>query len=358
MIEISLCMIVRDEESVLKRCLDSIYDIVDEIIIVDTGSIDRTKEIAKLYTDKIYDFKWIDDFSAARNFSFSKGTKEYLMWLDADDFILEEDRIKLKNFKENTEPIYDQIFMKYNVGFDDQGNVTLSYYRERIFRRSMDFKWVEPVHEVINPGGDIYYLDIAIVHGEKVRKKNDKRNLNIYENILAKNQTLSPRGSYYYARELYYNQLYGKAIKYFLEFLDSNKGWQEDCIQACKLLSLCYAKMGDSINQLRILFRSFEYHVPRADICCEIGQIYFERSNYESAVFWYEMAIKKKNLIENNGFIYHDYYGYIPALQCCLSYYRLGNIEKAIYYNDLAGTYKPKSPAFLYNKEFFNRIDK
>ena len=74
MITLSLCMIVKDEEDVLGRCIDSVKSIVDEIIIVDTGSVDATKDIAKSYTDKVYDFKWIDDFSAARNFSFSKAT--------------------------------------------------------------------------------------------------------------------------------------------------------------------------------------------------------------------------------------------------------------------------------------------
>ena len=68
---ISLCMIVKNEERVLARCLDSVADLVDEIIIVDTGSTDATKEIAARYTEKIYDFVWQDHFAAARNFSFS-----------------------------------------------------------------------------------------------------------------------------------------------------------------------------------------------------------------------------------------------------------------------------------------------
>ena len=78
MIRISCCMIVKDEEKVLARCLDSIADLMDEIIIVDTGSTDRTKEIARKYTDKIYDFKWIQDFSAARNYAFSLAKMEYI----------------------------------------------------------------------------------------------------------------------------------------------------------------------------------------------------------------------------------------------------------------------------------------
>jgi len=104
--EISLCMIVRDEEDVIGRCLESIKDIVDEIIIVDTGSIDRTKEIVSKYTDKIFDFEWVDDFAKARNFSFSKATKDYIMWLDADDVIEVEDREKLMLLKKNIEGFY------------------------------------------------------------------------------------------------------------------------------------------------------------------------------------------------------------------------------------------------------------
>ena len=67
------------------RCLGSVWDLVDEIIIVDTGSDDSTEKIAEKYTDKIYHFPWADDFSAARNFFFSKASKDYIMWMDADD---------------------------------------------------------------------------------------------------------------------------------------------------------------------------------------------------------------------------------------------------------------------------------
>ena len=77
MATISLCMILKNEEKVLARCLDSISELVDEIIIVDTGSIDHTKEIASNYTSHIYSFPWCDDFSAARNYAFSKASMDY-----------------------------------------------------------------------------------------------------------------------------------------------------------------------------------------------------------------------------------------------------------------------------------------
>ena len=128
-------MIVKNEEKVLARCLESVKDIIDEVIIVDTGSSDKTKEIAFNYTDKVFCFKWCDDFSKARNFSFSKATKEYIMWLDADDVILKEDKEKLINLKHTLNKDTDIVMLKYNTGFDEDGNVNFSYYRERILKR-------------------------------------------------------------------------------------------------------------------------------------------------------------------------------------------------------------------------------
>lgn len=104
-ITISLCMIVKNEEDTLPLCLDCIKSIANEIIIIDTGSKDRTKEIASRYTELIYDFEWIDDFSAARNFAFGKATKDYILWLDADDVLLEEDQ-KNSSFKKVARSVY------------------------------------------------------------------------------------------------------------------------------------------------------------------------------------------------------------------------------------------------------------
>ena len=96
---ISLCMIVKNEEVNIEKCLKCTNKIADEIIIVDTGSTDNTKLVAKKYTDKIFDYEWADDFAAARNYSFSKATMEYIMWLDADDIISDVDIEKIIKIK-------------------------------------------------------------------------------------------------------------------------------------------------------------------------------------------------------------------------------------------------------------------
>lgn len=357
MITISLCMIVKNEEDVIARCLDSVKDIADEIIIVDTGSTDNTKEIVKAYTDKVFDFTWINDFSAARNYSFSKATKEYILWLDADDVILEADREKFLDLKQSLDPTVDVVMMKYNVGFDAKGNVNFSYFRERLSRQSGNYLWQEPVHEYLQLGGKIINVDICITH-KKMSTPVAGRNLKIYEKLISEGKELTPRGIYYFARELKDNGRYAEAIKYFSEFLDSEKGWVEDNIRSCQELAKCYRATGDDKNSLKVLLRSFEYDTPRAEICCQIAYYYKEKGILEKAIFWFELATQLKMPENSWGFIQHDLWGYVPCVELCVCYDKLGNIEKAIEYNNKAGEYKPDDPAVLYNKKYFEDMRK
>lgn len=348
-------MIVKDEEDVIARCLDSIKDIVDEIIIVDTGSTDNTKEIIKEYTDKVFDFKWIDNFSAARNYAFSKATKDFILWLDADDIILEKDREKFKQLKQNLDNKVDAVMMKYNVGFDESDNITLSYFRERLSKRINNYQWMEPVHEYLKVNGNIINSDICITH-KKERASAKGRNLLIYEKNIAKGINLTPRGLYYYARELFYNGEYNDAIKHFKKFLDTEEGWVEDNINACYNLSICYKNKNDKKNMLKVLLKSFEYDIPRPEICCQIGDYYFNNKDYKRAIFWYKIALELEEPVDSWGFISHDYFGYIPCIQLCVCYDKLGNTEEAIKYNNKAAEYKPNDSSVAYNKNYFKNI--
>ena len=114
MITISVCMIVKDEEHCLDRCLKSLVSIADEFIIVDTGSSDHTKDIAKKYTDKVYDFKWTGSFSDARNYSFSLATKDYIYCADADEELDEENIKKFLTLKEHLLDEIELVQMYYS----------------------------------------------------------------------------------------------------------------------------------------------------------------------------------------------------------------------------------------------------
>jgi glycosyltransferase involved in cell wall biosynthesis len=348
-------MIVKNEAPVIGRCLNSVTDLVDEIIIVDTGSTDNTKEIVNNFTNKIFDFEWINNFSAARNYSYSKATNDYILWLDADDVILEEDKLKFKELKQNLDLDIDMILMKYNVGFDESGNITLSYFRERLTKRTKNLKWIEPVHEYIERGSTYITSDVCITH-KKESPSEKRRNLNIYENTISQGTSLSLRGLYYFGRELLLNDFHESAIKIFNEFLNIGQGWVEENIRACFDLATCYSLINSKKDMLKALLRSFEYDTPRCEICCQIGLYYFNENDFEKSIFWYELATSLKPHKDNLGFILYDSFGYTPCIQLCICYYKLGNIEKSIDYNNKASEYKPNDTAVAYNKSFFDNL--
>lgn len=351
MITISLCMIVKNEAKALSNCLDSIKDIVDEIIIVDTGSTDDTKNIASYYTDKVFDLKWADDFSAARNFAFSKASKEYILWLDADDIILENDRKAFLQLKESLDTEVDVVMMKYNIGFDELGNANTSYFRERLVKRSCNFKWKDRIHEYIEVSGKIINSDICVTHVKS--KSNNLRNLKIFKKMRSSTKNFSPRNLYYYAKELYFNKQYNHAILYYKRFLQTEDGWVEDYINACLEIAQCYRAKKNRENELMYLTKSFSYDIPRAEACCELGYFFKRFGEYDKAIFWFKTALGLKKNENTWGTIRHDCYGYIPSIELCVCYYELGNKEEAIKYNKLAEQFKPNDNTVKYNNEFF-----
>lgn len=351
MVTISLCMIVKNEEDVLDRALSSIKGIADEIIIVDTGSTDKTKEIASKYTTLIYDFPWENHFSKARNFSFSKATCEYCMWLDADDILLPKDRTDLLSLKETLDPETSVVMMKYNTQFDKEGKPTFTYYRERLLRRIDCFKWEGFIHEVISPRGKIEYSDIAITH-RKNKPSDAKRNLLIFDQKRREGYSFSCRDMFYYARELYYHQYYNDAINEFKRFLDTKQGWKENNISACQFLGYCYQQLEQPQTAISWLLNSLLYDVPRAELCCDLGKCFYNLKCYQQAIYWYAVALSCKRDDTSGAFVIPDCYDYIPYIQLCICYDALKQYDVAAFYNDLAGTCKPDDPAYLYNKKY------
>lgn len=355
MITISLCMIVKNEELVLGRILEQIKDIADEIIIVDTGSEDRTKEIARQYTNFVIDFPWTQDFSAARNFACSKASMDYWMWLDADDVIPSAQQQKLLDLKTTLDSSTDIVMMKYLTGFDEKGNVTFSYYRERLIKNNRGFLWKGKVHEAVTPSGVIVHSDIEIEH----RKENGgdpDRNLAIYKKMVAEGEHLEPRHQFYYGRELYYHNRYKDAISVFQKFLNEDGGWVENKIDACLHISRCYQALGDKKNAAAALFHSFNLDIPRPEICCAIGSLMMEQQNFRLAIYWYEQALANPVDESSGGFFQGDYQSYIPHIQLCVCYDRLGNHEKALEYHKRTMEEKPDSPAVKQNQVYFHHL--
>ena len=348
-------MIIKNEEDVLERALQSVQDVVDEIIIVDTGSSDSSKTIAQKYTEHVYDFLWCDDFAKARNFSFSKATQDYCMWLDADDVLLEKDKQEFLNLKKTLTLETDVVMMKYNTAFHEDGHPTMTFYRERLLKREDHFLWSGFVHEVITPCGQILYSDIAITH-QKSKPSDPSRNLQIFKTKKKEGVCFSPRETFYYARELYNHKLYDQAINEFSNFLNTKAGWIENNISSCQYLGHCFHEKGNKQEAINSLFNSFYYDLPRAEICCDLGQYFYELQSYRQAILWYGMALSCKRNDQSGAFVIPDCYDYIPYIQMCLCYDALKDYQTAKFYNEMAGKCRPYDPIYLYNKHYFEQI--
>lgn len=184
---LSVCMIVKNEEANISDALEGLKSFADEIVVVDTGSTDRTREIAARYTHNIYDFEWIDDFSAARNFAISKATGDYHLWLDADDRIAPAMSGKINELKSR----FDGKKAFYFVLENHQNNAPASSCRQlRCTPLIPGVQFESRIHEQIFPsairaGLELVSTDIVVVHlgymTQEARIAKAKRNLDILE---------------------------------------------------------------------------------------------------------------------------------------------------------------------------------
>ncbi|GEM_PF-787851 len=191
-VKISLCMIVRDEENNLEKLLPSIEGVFEEIIIVDTGSRDNTRAVAQKYNAKVFDFEWSDDFSAARNFSISKATGDYILWLDADDRLFPENKNRLLALKWKLREEKDPISFLFTIHSSFGPATSESTLQQlRLFPRLDGICFEGKVHEQLIPslqkiGVPIKSVDITIHHtgyiDENKRLQKIRRNLRLLEN--------------------------------------------------------------------------------------------------------------------------------------------------------------------------------
>lgn len=352
MVSISLCMIVKNEEAVLARCLDSVSDLVDEINIVDTGSTDQTVAIARRYTDRVFFHQWTGNFAEARGVSFSHATKDYILYLDADDVILDEDRAKFKQLKAELDPAVDSVSMFYNAGEDSFGNVTLRYRRNRLIKRSRNFQWRGDCHNYLEVTGLIVNSDIAVTH-RKI-KHSVSRNLNIYKMKLERGDAFTARDYFYYGNELRDNRHYEEAIESYKKNIALKTGWVEDKIYACINMADCYRNLNDQDNELAALFKSFAFDAPRAEALSRVGDHFKRRKVYKTAAYWYELALAVPENNDQWSFSYPAYRTWYPHLQLCVCYYYMGDMDSSYRHNEEARKYRPQDPHVLHNKKLLD----
>ncbi len=292
MITISLCMIVKNEEKVLARCLDSVADLVDEVIIVDTGSTDRTREIAAAYTEHLYDFVWVDDFAAARNFAFSKASMEYIYSADADEVLSEENRTRFLALKEKLLPQIEIVQMKYGnqlrfgtvYNFDEE-------YRPKLFKRKRDFIWEGPIHETVRLTPVVFDSDIVITHMPE--QSHAGRDLQAFQRQTEKGTRLSKRLHNMYARELFLSgdaEAFARARTFFQQSAADVERSADEVTESCLVAARAARLAGDVVDFFKYASKVIA-EGECSEVCRELGAFYEEREDYEEAVIWYYNAV-------------------------------------------------------------------
>ena len=325
MITISICMIVKNEEQVLARCLDSIKDLAEEIIIIDTGSTDATKQIAAGYTDKIYDFTWIHDFSAARNYSFSIATMDYIYVADADEVLDEANRQRFLLLKQNLLPEIEIVQMQYanQLAFNTTYNFDVEY-RPKLYKRLRTFRWVEPVHENVVLSPLVFDSDIIILH--LPISNHAGRDFESFKREVKKNGKLSSKLYQMYARELFIagtEEDFLDAFDYFQNFAEKEEcSERERKIYEC-VLAKCYLITKDLTGLTKYSLRNIADGSGSAEVCYILGEYFMGINDYKEATIWFYNAA-----FETECELNVHYAGDYPLKRLSECYHLLGNKEQ------------------------------
>lgn len=210
---LSLCLIMRDEASNIERCLKSVKDVVDEIIVVDTGSEDNSIVLAKSLGAKVFQYTWENDFSKAKNYAISKASGDWLLLLDADDELIDRDMVRPLMQEQD----YDG-FLFLTVSFLGKypGEAMVQNPQVRLIQNREDIRYKRAIHEVIlvEPNRKVALVPICVYHyGYLNQKDNIKRKITRNKEILLESK--DPLDYFYLGSEYLRESNYHKALEYF-----------------------------------------------------------------------------------------------------------------------------------------------
>lgn len=337
--EISVCIITKNEQEYLNECLKRISGLPVEIVVVDTGSMDNSVSVAKQYTEHVYHFAWCDDFSVARNYAASKATNDLIVALDTDEYVSSWDMDFFEDILRQEKPKIGKIQLKN--AFCSNGKIM--YSRElvnRIYNRRY-FRFEGKIHEqliLIDHGRiDTYIAPLYVDHqgylGDKVnRETKANRNLSLLLKALDEN----PEDTYLLyqiGKSYYYKSDYGNAVEYLcrcFDFpLDSRLEYVLDLF-----VTLGYALLNAGCDsEALILENVYEDFCWSANYLFVLGMIYMQNGRFEDAICQFQKATA---LSETN----------IEGVNSYLAYYNIGVIyecleekNQAMKYYQLAGDY-------------------
>jgi len=338
-LKVSLCMIVKNEERVLDRCLSSIAHLVDEVIIVDTGSTDKTKEIASKYTAKVFDFEWINDFSAARNYAAKQATGDWILVLDADEYIDEENYQEFLNGLMEDNGQYDTYGIKILNFTGIYGEKLVQNYHDRVYKNNGKIAYYRAIHEQLKGvdeeavnGGIAKLLVFHSGYMNQIVEEKGKNERN--KDLIDKEMQESNNAFDYFnlGNEFYSQGKYEEALKAYTNAYNLKSSYQlswvaSTVIQIISVL-IQLKRYNDAIN---VIDDSIELYPGSFEMVFLKGEISYVRGQYDDAKYYFEEIL-------NNS----DKYNHTilrPDLKDQMPHRRLGDIynyekvyDKAIYH--------------------------
>jgi tetratricopeptide (TPR) repeat protein len=328
---LSLSMIVRDEEATIGRVLEQTAEFCDELVVVDTGSVDATRSIAEAAGARVLDFEWVDDFAAARQFSWDACTGDWVLWLDADDVIPPEARLAYRELKDELSDDIDALWAPYLAQFDPlTGACVYALNRERVVRRVAGVHWVGPVHESLVIPGNRHVLraDLCVEHrppsGRGPRKA--QRNLAILQRSVAQGDH-SSRTLFYLGNELRDAGRYPEAIDAYRQYLHApGPSWEAYAAELS--LARCALALDRGDETMASLQDAVRREPSRAEAYMALGRIHYDRQEWGLAVPFYTAAASAVR--PDVGFVQETDYSWGPwdLLGVCLAH--LGRHREAI----------------------------
>ena len=266
---VSLTMIVRDEEHNLPACLGSVRDLVDEVVVVDTGSTDRTRQIAREFGAKVSEFPWVDSFSAARNAALDRATGDWAFWMDADDRLDADNRTKLVTLFKTLTFENAAYAMKCVCVPEGPGAASTAVDHVRLFRHDPRHRWSYRVHEQILPalrktGAEVKWSGVAVRHVGYVDPALRRRKLARDLRLLELEKTEQPSDPFtLFNLGCVYHELGNlpAALTALAQSLEGSSPKDSIVRKLYSLLSRCHRQNGDRLRALE-LCRTGRGHYP------------------------------------------------------------------------------------------------
>jgi hypothetical protein len=291
---ISVCLIVRDEEATLQRCLESFRDVADELIVVDTGSRDRSIEIARSAGARLERFEWCDDFSAARNYACSFAKGRWIMMPDGDELLRGAGASTIVGLLEQVPDDVVNILVENRTIVD--GAVAAVALTDRLFRNRPEIRWRYRVHEVLDTaGGRTAMTRDFYLHHEPGAKRDEamrvsQERIELYLRALSldvEEQPDDPRPLYYLASTLNGAARYAEAQEAYERYFERSEG-REPARRAAAFrdAAAVAGRLDDEQRQRALLFRSLEQDWRPAETYAALAELALHHGNRGEAIHW------------------------------------------------------------------------